>query len=1127
MKNLFNESRQRFSIRKFAVGVASVAIATVFFGVSTAQAEQITEVSSQPSASLVTTPTDPVALEPAQTLISVGETSQATAEVASSISTTNQASHSLESPVTSQEVTLAENVTVAGGSDDVKPDATVASYKVVDQDLSHSAPASDISGLDDMHTGLERESLNKELAREGVTVSQTGSDFRSEGASAATQVSKTGTEIIVKNPNVEVSFPEGTGKYSSNKVIYHNIAFPDDMAINDGNHVVFSLPEDLRFRTSYSVDVFNPHNDIVGQAVVDPRTNLITTTFNNYFETHPYHKSMNLELDTLFSSDVEEGKPLHLDFDGRIVTVTVGRSAQIPGDEVISKWGSQNMDDPTVMNWAVRLNYARRVLNNLKIVDNWSNNQEFVDGSLIIHYVDNVEPWVDAGSAMDLIQSFSHSDTNFELNLSRLDRMIYIWYQTKLTKPVAESTNPTNHIDVFADDVNKGYNVTARLVGGRGDVVGDGVAHFDLELQKVFQGRPLKDKEFTFRLTDVTDHDNPHDLGEVTNTADGKIIFPNLEIDQPGLYHYVVKEVPGSEAEVVYDQKEYHITINVSLETVDNESTLVAKVDYPVGNTISNKLVTPAKAQIQFSKELTKSGLPQDLTAGTYQFVLKDASGNVIETVSNAADGSIRFSELTFDKVGNYRYTVQEVPGQDEDLIYDPMIAEVTITVNRNGDALVSTVVNPQDTIFNNMVKEQELAKAKFNFTKVLAGRDLAAGEFTFVLKDATGKVLQRVSNDKDGNVAFAELSYDQVGSYTYTIEEEVGSDPSITYDKMVASVRVDVTKEVGGQKNTLVSVTTLPTDTEFNNLYTPPKPAKHGISFTKALAGRDLRAGEFTFVLKDADGNELERVTNSADGKVAFKEISYDKVGTYTYTVSEVKGTDEDVIYDQMVAKVLVTISKDGNTFVATVENPVDTEFNNRVKETKPASTRFELTKVLAGRELKAGEFIFVLKDEGGHILQTVSNDAKGRISFDALTYDKTGVYRYTVEEVKGGDTQVTYDPMVARIQVTVTKAIGETENLLVATLVMPVDSEFNNVYRPPMTPPTPPTPPAPSVPPKPGQPTPPTPPRPVASVQRKSGQLPQTGDVEEVGLMGLGLVAELTAGLSLAYLAKRKKED
>ncbi|MBT1030155.1 peptidase [Streptococcus salivarius] len=806
MNNRFGDSRQRFSIRKFTVGVASVLLSFAVFGVSTAKAEQAEEPKGQPATSV---------LEEASESDGGGQRT----------STSVSSHEATVEPTVHAESISAISVTA------VTSEAAVQEQTVASSEQTSTSQDKTSEGLSETPVAVNetREASALAEAKNSSTTSFDNFGLKitnsTNPVSADVKVTKIGTEIHIQNPDVEMEFPNGNNKYATNKVVYHNIPFPDDIAINSGDKVILTIPSALQFRTGYSVNVYNPNNEVVGIAQVDPKTNKIETTFNRYFEDYPIGKFMNLELDTLFSEDFEGGEHLHLDFDGHIIDVTVGKANPIPEDEIISKWGSQDKNDPTLINWGMRVNYARRVLNNLQLIDTWSDNQKFVDGSLQLRYIDSADPWIDKGSAMELIKSFSHDDTKFELNLNQLDRMVYIWYQTQLGKLTSNQNNTTNKVNLYTNAETKNYDYEVRLVGGRGNAGGEQQTYFSLELEKDLAGRDLKDKEFTFKLVDVTDSANPVDLGETTNDAKGKIVFSDLSLSKPGIYRYRVTEVPGNDEDVVYDKLEANITIQVVRETVDNQVKLVAKVAYPEDIIFNNKLVTPAKAKIAFGKELTKAGVKQDLKADQFQFVLKDRFGKVLETVGNTADGRVAFSELHFDKAGTYTYTVEEVKGTNEDIIYDGMKATVWITVTRDGDALVSTVANPKDTVFNNYVKDVQPAKAKFELTKVLTGRNLKDGEFSFVLKDDKGNVIQTVTNNAQGNISFGNIVYDKPGVYYYTVEEVKGNEADVVYDNMVAKFQVTVTKTVGEKENLLVAAVLLPLDTEFNNSYIPPKP--------------------------------------------------------------------------------------------------------------------------------------------------------------------------------------------------------------------------------------------------------------------------------------------------------------
>lgn len=806
MNNRFGDSRQRFSIRKFTVGVASVLLSFAVFGVSTAKAEQAEEPKGQPATSV---------LEEASESDGGGQRT----------STSVSSHEATVEPTVHAESISAISVTA------VTSEAAVQEQTVASSEQTSTSQDKTSEGLSETPVAVNetREASALAEAKNSSTTSFDNFGLKitnsTNPVSADVKVTKIGTEIHIQNPDVEMEFPNGNNKYATNKVVYHNIPFPDDIAINSGDKVILTIPSALQFRTGYSVNVYNPNNEVVGIAQVDPKTNKIETTFNRYFEDYPIGKFMNLELDTLFSEDFEGGEHLHLDFDGHIIDVTVGKANPIPEDEIISKWGSQDKNDPTLINWGMRVNYARRVLNNLQLIDTWSDNQKFVDGSLQLRYIDSADPWIDKGSAMELIKSFSHDDTKFELNLNQLDRMVYIWYQTRLGKLTSNQNNTTNKVNLYTNAETKNYDYEVRLVGGRGNAGGEQQTYFNLEFEKDLAGRNLKDKEFTFKLVDVTDSANPVDLGETTNDAKGKIVFSDLSLSKPGIYRYRVTEVAGNDEDVVYDKLEANITIQVVRETVDNQVKLVAKVAYPEDIIFNNKLVTPAKAKIAFGKELTKAGVKQDLKADQFQFVLKDRFGKVLETVGNTADGRVAFSELHFDKAGTYTYTVEEVKGTNEDIIYDGMKATVWITVTRDGDALVSTVANPKDTVFNNYVKDVQPAKAKFELTKVLTGRNLKDGEFSFVLKDDKGNVIQTVTNNAQGNISFENIVYDKPGVYYYTVEEVKGNEADVVYDNMVAKFQVTVTKTVGEKENLLVAAVLLPLDTEFNNSYIPPKP--------------------------------------------------------------------------------------------------------------------------------------------------------------------------------------------------------------------------------------------------------------------------------------------------------------
>ena len=380
------------------------------------------------------------------------------------------------------------------------------------------------------------------------------------------------------------------------------------------------------------------------------------------------------------------------------------------------------------------------------------------------------------------------------------------------------------------------------------------------------------------------------------------------------------------------------------------------------------------------------------LVDGEFSFKIKEVNENKSlpsyeETVTNK-NGKATFSKLTFNKAGVYTYTITEVKGSDTNVDYDAMTVTMTVTVtekNAAGDLQASVKYSAEggfkssadDKIFNNYVVAP--VKTKFDFSKALAGRTLKEGEFTFALKDSTGNVLQTKKNSANGVIAFDDLTFDntQVGTHKYTVEEVIpdNKEAGMTYDTMKAEVTITVTKE----GHVLKATNILPADTEFNNTFTPGA-VKVNLDFDKSLSNGTLNAGDFSFTLT-GDNNVNETVTNKANGKINFSELSFDHEGVYNYTVKEVKGNNADVDYDEMTIAVKVTVTKDATTGLLAAKTEMtstggeatgsdDKIFNNHV--VAPVTAQFDFSKALAGRNLKAGEFSFVLKDKDGKVLQT-----------------------------------------------------------------------------------------------------------------------------------------------------------
>ena len=284
---------------------------------------------------------------------------------------------------------------------------------------------------------------------------------------------------------------------------------------------------------------------------------------------------------------------------------------------------------------------------------------------------------------------------------------------------------------------------------------------------------------------------------------------------------------------------------------------------------------------VTYTPEVSKVLEGRTLNDGDFSFTLKQEGGTHQETVTNK-NGKATFSQLTFEKPGTYTYKITEVAGSDKDVDYDGMEVTLTVTVTQNAqDKLEVEAVytstgghaeGENDQVFNNYVVAP--VKTKFDFSKKLDGRKLKDGEFTFALKDSTGKTIQTKTNNAAGVISFDDLTFDntQVGTHKYTVEEVIPTnkvsglptkEEGMTYDTMKAEVTITVTKE----GHVLKATNTLPADTEFNNAFTP-SPVKVNLEFDKSLSNGNLNAGDFSFTLT-GDNNVNETVTNKADGKI------------------------------------------------------------------------------------------------------------------------------------------------------------------------------------------------------------------------------------------------------------------
>lgn len=378
-------------------------------------------------------------------------------------------------------------------------------------------------------TGAEKNETTEDIKQPTAetTNAEAGSQSNDSNKQGnATQFTKDGTDIQVTNPEVEIDQSKGTGKYQGFTVEYKNVHFPDNMTINEGDKVTFNLPEEINFQTKYEFDVKNPEDAVVGKASTNPEDRTVTTVFNDYFATHPLNKQMSLKLDAQWTDKVESGKPVNVNFNGTVVTANIGKEQVIGKDELLAKWGSQDKDDPTVINWTARVNYAKRVLNYVTIIDEMSENQKLVDDYFEIKSIESVDPWIDKGSAMDLVKSISKSDHGFTIKMDRLDHMIYINYKTKLVNAVKDSVNPTNKIELKAENDGATSYSYVQLVGGKGDASGENKPVWEIPNEAPVYDKPSID------LNDIPLMP-PAPIVEIPEWKGGTVPFDAPQLDKP------------------------------------------------------------------------------------------------------------------------------------------------------------------------------------------------------------------------------------------------------------------------------------------------------------------------------------------------------------------------------------------------------------------------------------------------------------------------------------------------------------------------------------------------------------------------------------------------------------------
>ena len=596
---------------------------------------------------------------------------------------------------------------------------------------------------------------------------------------------------------------------------------------------------------------------------------------------------------------------------------------------------------------------------------------------------------------------------------------------------------------------------------------------------KVLTGRDMAEGEFSFELVEGEGKDAKV-VATGKNAADGKITMSPIEYDKPGKHTYTLREVKGDAGGITYDGKTYTIETTI---TDKGDGTLEAKHvlnDADEAKFSNGYKPNPSDSSVTGQVTATKvlTGREIGLVAGEFRFELVEGN-NVVSTGTNNADGKIVMDPVTYTAAGEHTYTLRETKAgaTENGITYSTAEYTIVTIVKDNGDGTLSVeheLQNVDKATFENaytVTPKSFSVTDRITATKVLTGRDLKEGEFSFELVEGKGKDAKVVATGKnaaDGKITMSAVKYDKPGKHTYTLREVPGdANNGITYDGKTYTIETTITDKGDG---TLEAKHVLKGDDEakFNNNY-KPNPDEFSvtdqITATKVLTGRDMTEGEFSFELVEGEGEDAKVVAtgkNAADGTITMSPVKYDKPGKHTYTLREANGgtTSKGITYSDAKYTIETTITDNGDGTLKAehvLKGTEPAEFKNTYNVTPlDAELDFGLSKAIDGREWTEGDkFSFTITAPEGAPLPdpatvTVSKkDAKdgiAAIKFGKIHYTAAGTYTYEIRENAGNAAGMAYDGHVATAEVTVTE---DGEGKLTANVTKKENGRFTNTYR------------------------------------------------------------------------------
>lgn len=723
------------------------------------------------------------------------------------------------------------------------------------------------------------------------------------------------------------------GKYGEGKFyIAPTYKIPNKVTLKNGDTLTYTVPNVFQVEATGVTEV-SAGGEVVGNVVVDPATNTATLTITNeaYFAKLNEEKTLTMSFTAVWADSVPKNVVQNFTMPGA-GDYALTRIVVDEDPTGYTKWGVQNKDNPELIDWRIRVNrYAKAGVTNAVIKDAIPEGQEFV-GEMTGYYFTDWEN----GTRVDSFAGTTitnEDDNNFTVIPNKggsLDgRGLYLIYQTRITEPVDPVTKrATNHVSFTSDTDKQEFDGFAPLKTTDG--VGTG-ARSDLvvfQVNKKLEGRQIKAQEFDFQLVNAADNSV---VATAKNDENGLVKFKKVKFKTEGEFTYKIREVKGDLPGVIYDENEITATVKVT----DKAGAKTAQVTYDRQAFTNTYKAAATSLVVKASKKLAGATLAADQF--TFELVDK-ATGQVVGTAKNKADGSVEFPAVNYDAVGNHTYTIREKNEGAAGYTYDAKEVEVTVAVTDNGQGqLVANATYSSEEGFTNTYKAAATSLV-VKASKKLAGATLAADQFTFELVDKDGKVVGTAKNKADGSVDFPALSFDVAGDYSFKIREKNEGAAGYTYDASEFDVAVAVTDNGQGQLEAKASYAK---PAEFSNSYKAGAvslvvDAKTVIKKGPKEEDVPVKKDQFTLELVDKDGKVLHALKNDENGKVVFPALTFDAEGEYTYTLRQVKGSEAGMTYDDKTYTVKVTVTDNGQgQLLVQAENASGVVFVNRLAET------------------------------------------------------------------------------------------------------------------------------------------------------------------------------------------------